>query len=82
MTLCIEYPLSDEPGDIDSMGVGHMPIDTVASVIDSLEKDGIPWSWTVECDHLDFDDCGRPCHHLQCVHCGVLVATPDTIEEC
>lgn len=79
MTLCIAYPV--DSGDIDAAGVGHMPIDMVAALIESLDTYNVPWVWATECDHLDLDDCGRPCHHLECPRCGLLIPTPDTPEE-
>lgn len=75
MTLCINYNAIE--GTSDSIGVGHMTVHSVETIIDDLERSGIPWSWANECEHLDLDDCGRPCHHLECPHCGLLIATPD-----
>ena len=34
-----------------------------------------------ECDHFDLDDCGKTCHHLECVDCGLLIETPDGADE-
>ena len=34
------------------------------------------------CEHLNLDDCGRACHHLECVDCGLLIDTPyDFVDE-
>ena len=29
------------------------------------------------CDHPYLDDCGKTCHHLECLDCGLLIDTPD-----
>ena len=40
-----------------------------------------PQEWGEDCAHPNLDDCGRPCHHLECPDCGLLIETPDQPED-
>lgn len=60
--------------------------DTDEKLVEIMEKikahlADVPTPDQIACEHPDFDDCGRSCHHMQCVDCGLLVDTPDSLEE-
>jgi hypothetical protein len=69
--------------DRDPREWGWLELLDVTDDVDELDTDSIKIEQVTQdnCDHPDFDDCGRTCHHLQCVVCGLLIDTPDSPDE-